>query len=51
MLKHLAKPHGIVALVLVAFAAAWAFWTFVWLPRADVQQLAPPPPSPATTPP
>jgi uncharacterized MnhB-related membrane protein len=50
MLRHLVKPHGIVALLLLAFATAWALWTFVWLPAADVAPtepvVAPSPPAP-----
>lgn len=41
MLKFFAKPHGIVALVLVLFAIAWAVWTFVWLPQAEVERIDP----------
>ena len=50
MLRHLAKPHGIVAVIMILFAAAWAVWTFYWLPQAEFKQIEAPPPGAQTTP-
>ena len=31
LLSHLKRPHGVVVLAIVVFAAAWLIWTFVVL--------------------